>query len=75
MINDLDDTVGRDGLAPTPPAQRLATVASILAEGIQRQRDDARRRGDIAQPQERAGDGLELSEPARPDRPTAAVGG
>lgn len=75
MINDLDDTVGRDVLAPPHPAQRLATIASILANGIRRQRDDARRRGDMLEVPERAGDGLELSEPARPDRPTATVGG
>lgn len=72
MINDLDDTIGRDVLAPV---QRLATIASILADGIQRRRSDARRRGDMPQFAERAGDGLELSEPARPDRATAAIGG
>lgn len=72
MTSDLDDTVGRDVLAPV---QRLSTIASILAEGVRRQRKDARRRGDITQPKERAEDGLELSERARPDRPTAAVGG
>lgn len=72
MTSELDDTVGRDVLAPV---QRLSTIASILAEGVRRQRQEARRRGDMPQAPERAGDGLELSEPARPDRPTATVGG
>jgi len=72
MTSPIGQQIGRDVLAP---AQRLATIASILAEGVRRQRDDARRRGDIAPVPERAGNGLELSGPARPDRPTAAVGG
>jgi hypothetical protein len=75
MSNDLDDAVGRDVLASTPPALRLATIATILADGIRRQRDDARRRGDMPEVPERTGDGLELSESACPDRSTAVVGG
>lgn len=72
MTIDLDETAERDDLAPS---QRLLAIASILADGVQRQRDDVRRRGDILPESERPEDGLELSEPARPDRQTAAVDG
>ena len=64
MTIDHDYTIERDDLAPT---QRLMAIASILARGIERQRDDVRRRGDLLPDPERSEDGLELSQPARPD--------
>jgi len=51
----------RDDLAP---AERLRAISDILAVGVHRWRDDRRRLGDLYESSE---DGLELSEPARPD--------
>lgn len=67
MTTDHDDRVERGDLAPT---QRIAIIAEILAAGIRRRRDDARRMGGFVPHQETKRDGLELSGQARPDRPT-----
>jgi len=75
MTIDLDAGAERDDFAPPhllTPTNRLHAVAQILAEGVRRQREDARRMGesgDISAPSERAESGLELSEPVRLDRP------
>lgn len=75
MTIDLDEGAERDDLAPhhpLTPARRLRNIAEILAEGVRRRREDARRTGesgDILAPSEREEDGLELSEPVRLDRP------
>ncbi len=66
MTTDLDDKVERDDLAPT---KRLHIIAELLAEGIRRQRADARRMGENPPRLEREADGLELVEVARLDRP------
>ncbi|MBX3363945.1 MAG: hypothetical protein KF866_04195 [Phycisphaeraceae bacterium] len=69
MTIDHDEQVERDDLAP---ARRLHIIAEILAEGVRRRREDARRRGDpsdILAPPEREEDGLEPSGPVRLDRP------
>jgi len=66
MTIDLDEAVERDDLAPT---KRLHIIAELLAEGVRRQRDDARRMGQIGQHPEREADGLEPFEPVRLDRP------
>ncbi len=71
MTIDHHDMVERDDLAP---AERLHIIAGILAQGIRRQRDEARRMGELSAPAEREGDGLELSEPVRLDRPTPTGG-
>jgi len=63
MNHELDTSIGRDDLAPT---QRLMAIASLLARGIERHRDDVRRRGDLSHDPERSEDGLELSQPACP---------
>lgn len=64
MCDPLGVSIERDDLAPT---QRLMAIASLLAHGIERQRDDVRRRGELSDDPERSKDGLELSQPARPD--------
>lgn len=64
MPDRFDPSIERDDLAPT---QRLMAIASLLARGIERQRDDGRRRGELSSDPERSEDGLELSQPARPD--------
>jgi hypothetical protein len=75
MTIDLDEGAERDDLAHPhwlTPTKRLHTIAQILADGIRRQREDARRMGesgDISAPSEREEDGLELSGPVRLDRP------
>ncbi|MGD9791722.1 MAG: hypothetical protein AB7K52_15190 [Phycisphaerales bacterium] len=75
MTIDLDEGAERDDLARPhllTPTKRLHTIAQILADGIRRRREDARRMGesgDISLPAEREEDGLEPSGPARPDRP------
>jgi len=61
MTMDHDDVAVRDDLAP---AERLRAIAGVLAEGVERWRDDRRRLGDLS---ESSADGLELSERARPD--------
>ena len=58
---DHDDVAVRDDLSP---AERLRTIADILADGVHRWRDDRRRLGEVSESSE---DGLELSEPDRPD--------
>lgn len=75
MTIDHAEAVERDDLAPhhlLTPARRLRIIAEILAEGVRRRRQDARRMGDlgdIAPPPEREESGLELSGPVRLDRP------
>lgn len=69
MTIDHDEQVERDDIAPAHPAQRLHIIAAILAEGVRRQRDDARRMGEIGPHQEREDSGLEPFGPARLDRP------
>ncbi|MBX3384561.1 MAG: hypothetical protein KF864_13745 [Phycisphaeraceae bacterium] len=69
MTIDHDEQVERDDLVP---AKRLHIIAEILAEGLRRRREDARRMGDpgdILAPSEREEDGLEPSGPVRLDRP------
>lgn len=69
MTIDHDEQVERDDLAP---AKRLHIIAEILAEGLRRRREDARRMddsGDISAPSEREEDGLEPLGPVRLDRP------
>lgn len=66
MMIDHDDMVERDDLAP---AERLHIIAELLAAGVRRRRDDARRMGGFSSSAESERDGLELSEPVRPDRP------
>jgi hypothetical protein len=74
MTIDLDEGAERDDLAHPhllTPTKRLHTIAEILANGIHRQRKDARRMGepgDISAPSEREEDGLEPSGPVRLDR-------
>lgn len=56
MTFDLDEGAERDDLALLTPTKRLHIIAQILAEGIRRRRDDARRMGaggDIHQHSER----------------------
>ncbi len=70
MTIDPDEQVERDDLAPT---ERLHIIAELLAEGIRRQRADARRMAEVADSPphpEREADGLEPSQPVRLDRPT-----
>ncbi|MCL4222472.1 MAG: hypothetical protein KJZ65_14010 [Phycisphaerales bacterium] len=75
MTIDHAEAVERDDLAPhhpLTPARRLRIIAEILAEGVRRRREDARRMGDsgdISLPPEREESGLELLGPARLDRP------
>lgn len=75
MTIDLDEGAERDDLAPPhllTPTRRLHIISQILADGIRRRREDARRLGpigDISAPSEREEDGLEPSGPARLDRP------
>lgn len=75
MIIDLDEGAERDDLARSHllnPTKRLHAIAQILADGIRRQREEARRMsvsGDISAPSEREEDGLEPSGPVRLDRP------
>jgi hypothetical protein len=75
MTIDLDERAERDELAHPhllTPTKRLHAIAEILANGIHRQREDARRMGEsghISAPSEREEDGLEPSGPARLDRP------
>jgi hypothetical protein len=75
MTIDLDEGAERDDFAhphPLTPAKRLQAVAQILAGGIRRKREDARRMGEsgnISAPSEREGNGLEPSGPVRLDRP------
>ncbi|MBN8644036.1 MAG: hypothetical protein J0L61_02205 [Planctomycetes bacterium] len=62
MTIDLDEGAERDDLALLTPTKRLHAIAQILAEGIRRRREDARRMGesgDISLPAEREEDGLE----------------
>ena len=66
MTTDPEYKVERDDIAPL---ERLHTIAEILAEGVRRKQADARRMGGITPHQEREREGLELSEPVRPDRP------
>lgn len=66
MTIDLDEVVERDHLAP---ALRLHIIAALLAEGVRRKRADTCRMGENPQHQEREREGLELSEPLRPNRP------
>lgn len=74
MTIDLDEGAERGDLAHPhllTPTKRLHTIAEILANGIHRQRKDARRMGepgDISAPSEREEDGLEPSGPVRLDR-------
>ncbi|MBX3316675.1 MAG: hypothetical protein KF902_07415 [Phycisphaeraceae bacterium] len=73
MTIDPDEQVERDDLAPPHPTERLHIIAGLLAEGIRRQRGDARRMGHVADSPphpEREGDGLEPSQPVRLDGPT-----
>jgi hypothetical protein len=80
MTIDPDVGAERDDLAPPhllTPTKRLHAVAQILAEGIRRQREDARRMGEsgnISAPSEREEDGLEPSGPVRLDRPPPRLG-
>lgn len=72
MTIDLDAGAERDDLALLTPTKRLHTIAEILADGIRRQREDARRMGEsggISAPSEREEDGLEPSGQVRLDRP------
>lgn len=75
MTIDLDEGAERDDLAHAhllTPTRRLRTIAEILANGIRRQREDARRMGesgDISAPSEREEGGLEPSGLVRLDRP------
>lgn len=72
MTIDLHESAERDDLALLTPTKRLHTIAQILANGIRRQREDARRMdesGDISAPSEREEDGLEPSGQVRLDRP------
>ena len=75
MTIDLDEGAERDDLAHPhllTPTKRLHAIAQILAGGIRRQREDARRTGessDISAPSEREKDGLDPSGPVRLDRP------
>jgi hypothetical protein len=72
MTIDLDEGAERDDLALLTPTKRLHAIAQILAEGVRRQREDARRTGtaaDIPQHQEREDSGLEPFGPVRLDRP------
>ena len=80
MMIDPVEGAERDDLAHPhllTPTKRLHAIAQILAKGIRRQREDARRMGvsgDISAPSERERDGLEPSGPVRLDRPpTTAV--
>jgi len=66
MTIDPNEVVERDDLAPT---KRLHIIAGLLAEGVRRRREDARRMGELSPHQEREREGLELFEPVRPDRP------
>lgn len=66
MTIDQDDMVERDDLAP---AERLHNIAEILAAGVRRRREDSRRLGELSPSAESERDGLELSEPVRPDGP------
>lgn len=66
MTTDPNEVVERDDLAPT---KRLHIIAELMAEGIRRQRADARRMGENPQHQEREAYGLESFEPVRLDRP------
>lgn len=50
MTIDLDEGAERDDLAHShllTPTKRLHAIAQILAKGIQRQREDARRMGEL----------------------------
>lgn len=75
MTIDHAEAVERDDLAPhhpLTPARRLRIIAEILAEGVRRRREDARRMGEpgrILGPSEREESGLEPSGPVRLDRP------
>jgi hypothetical protein len=75
MTIDLDEGAERDEVARPhllTPTKRLHAIAEILADGIRRQREEARRMGvsgDISAPSEREEDGLEPSGPVRLDRP------
>jgi hypothetical protein len=75
MTIDLDEGAERDDFALPgllTPAKRLRIIADILAEGVRRAREDARRMGeprDISQHPEREDSGLEPSGPVRLDRP------
>lgn len=72
MTIDLHESAERDDLALLTPTKRLHTIAQILADGIRRRREDARRMGesgDISAPAEREEDGLEPLGPVRLDRP------
>ncbi|GEM_PF-2955108 len=80
MTIDLDEGDARDDLAHPhllTPTKRLHTIAEILANGIRRQREDARRMGesgDISAQSEREADVLEPSEPVRLDGPPPPQG-
>jgi hypothetical protein len=72
MTIDLDERPERDDLALLTPTKRLHIIAQVLAHGVRRRREDARRMGpigDISQHPEREDSGLEPFGPARPDRP------
>lgn len=71
MTIDLDEGAERDDLALTP-TKRLHIIAQILADGVRRRREDARRMGtcgDIPQHPEREDSGLEPFGQVRLDRP------
>ncbi len=74
MTIDLDEGAERDDLAHAKlltPTKRLHIIAQILAAGIHRRREDARRMGesgDISVPSEREEDALEPSGQVRLDR-------
>lgn len=80
MTSDLDEGAERDDLALAhllTSTNRLHTIAEILANGIRRRREDARRRGEsgnISAPSEREEDGLEPLGPIRLDRPPPRLG-
>lgn len=62
MTIDLDVGADRDDLALMTPTKRMHTIAEILANGIRRRREDARRMGesgDISAPSDREEVGLE----------------
>lgn len=72
MTIDLDEGAERDDLALLTPTKRLHIIAQILADGVRRRREDARRMGtcgDIPQHPEREDSGLEPFGPVRLDRP------
>lgn len=69
MTIDHDERAERDDLALLTPTKRLHSIAEILAQGVRRKQADARRIGGITPHREREREGLELSEPVRPDRP------